>query len=292
MKKRKNNKQQLQYTLTLLFCEGHLEPSFITRILRTDGWKNVNNILMEKLPSVLHRFMAGRLNKFNAVGGSGNWSNKMGYTPWFILRKATNITQDFIVILNTGGKKNFVLMNEIVQLFKNIQGVNGFDEIESIPTNIALFYDSSKPISERKEIIQKNFQNVLLQSLEGFSFAQDYEIIDNTDSFNKVGLFIFAKEQNCTITEYMEPLLRVGNEKSFEAVDNFVQQIPPEETNEKWSKEPWNKAEAIISIAGQIKKTGNSTTEMIAEWSFLDNNAILNDKNTGQLIAFFQKIID
>jgi hypothetical protein len=280
----------MEQTLTFLFCEGKHEPPFIQRMLRTASWKNLTEKPSNKYPNSLQRYLLGQLNQLEAIATNGNWRSKIGLLPWYVLRRVQveKKKEDFIVIWNTGGTKNYTILNEVVKSFKAIQEINGFDEMTTAPINIVLFYDNSKPFAERITTFKKNLEAILPQSCEALSLENDGQIIENTDTFHKIGLFTFANsEKNKTLEEYFTPLMKIENEPIFDAANEFLKLSAV-----TWQQSDWNKERALISITGQLQKAGYSNDIFVSESTYLSNDKIKNDKNAQQLVAFIQEIID
>lgn len=277
----------MEQTLTFLFCEGKHEPPFIRRLLKVNGWRNRTDQPMTEYPNVLQRYLLGELNKYATIEQSATWSRKIGFMPWYVLRKRQNNTEHFIVIWDTGGDSNYKVMNEVLKSFKIIQKPNGFSELTPIITNIVLFYDADKSISKRIETVEKNLDKILPQFCSGLTLKNDIQIIEKTDSFNKIGLFIFANSEGSgTLEDYIIPLMKIDNETVFNAANNFLKLSETKRQEKKWSEQ-----KALIGITGQLQKSGKSNAVIITDCDYITNDKIKNDKNAQQLIEFIQKII-
>lgn len=277
----------MKQTLTFLFCEGTHEPPFIRRLLKVDGWKNRTDQPMTEYPNVLRRYLLRELKKYATIEESAAWKRKIGFMPWYVLRKRQNDKEDFIVIWDTGGESNYYIMNEVLSAFKIIQKPNGFNELSPIITNVALFYDADKSVSKRIGTVEKNLDKTLPQFCKKLTSKGAFQIIEKTDNFNKIGLFIFANSEGSgTLEDYIIPLMKVGNEPIFNAADEFL-----EFSEEKRQERKWSKKKALIGITGQLQKSGKSNSVIIEECDYITNEKIKEDKNAQQLIEFIQKII-
>jgi hypothetical protein len=280
----------MKQTLTFLFCEGKHEPPFIQRLLKVDGWRNRTDQPMTEYPNVLQRYLLGELNKYTTIEESVSWTRKIGFMPWYVLRKRQNNLEHFIVIWDTGGDSNYKVMNEVLKSFKVIKKIKGFGEITSIPINVALFYDADKSISDRIKTVQNNLSEILPNFCSNLENDEKLfqQISNQIDDFNKIGLYIFANEAGKgTLEDYIIPLMKTENELIFEVANDFIKLTEKGRQEKKWSNK-----KALIGVTGQLQKSGKSNAVIITDCDYITDNKIKNDKNTQQLIEFIQKIID
>jgi|GEM_PF-2289059 hypothetical protein len=280
----------MEQTLTFLFCEGKHEPPFIRRLLKVDGWRNRTDQPMTEYPNVLQRYLLGELNKYATIEESVSWTRKIGFMPWYVLRKRQNNLEHFIVIWDTGGDSNYKVMNEVLKSFKVIKNTTGFGEITSIPINVALFYDADKSISDRIKTVQSNLSEILPNFCSDLRNEEKLfkQISNQTDNFNKVGLFVFANEAGKgTLEDYIIPLMEKDNEPIFNAASDFIKLSEEGKQEKKWSEQ-----KALIGVTGQLQKAGKSNAVIITDCDYITNDKIKKDKNAQQLIEFIQKVID
>jgi hypothetical protein len=291
-----------------VLCEGPHDVAFITKILKTKGFKSNESTTLGKYPPPMNAILQNEVIKTN-VEDLNLTQVRRSLLPSNALKKEDSLI--FLYSLGGDGQKTSrqKILNELRQLIPEP------DEILSgrlpIDTTLSLlyFFDADdKGIEQRVNEINREIREVLTE-IQGNLFETHAQI--KTISQIRLGCFIFTEANNNTgkLEHILLPLMKQGNEAIFDNAESYLTHnfdddrlfplklqlqdgtVVENRSRRPKDKETYDQYKSIIGTVGQLQRSGKSNVVCISDSDFLTLDKILTTPKCQEIIAFFEAFI-
>jgi hypothetical protein len=290
-----------------VLCEGPHDVAFITKILKTIGFKSNENIKIGDYPEPINGLLISEVKKTN-VGELNLQEVRQALLPSNTLQRG----DDYLFLYSMGGDSK-ILSNSQPMLRKFISFIpkeeGGFDEALSKGGRLSMlfFLDAddkgiSTRIIELNNEIHKNFN------------VKPFENHKTTVDFNgiKLGAFVFTGLDNNTgkLEDILMPLMEKDNEKIFGNAEIYLNEhfddarlfpmklredeegiIYEERSERQKDKLKYDELKSRIGIVGQLQKSGSNNVVCIGQTDYLTLEKIHTNAKCQEIIDFVEGFI-
>lgn len=291
-----------------ILCEGPHDVAFIARILKGIGFKSNETTKIGKYPKPFDQLIVTEASKTN-IEQLNLTEVRRNLLPTSCLKR--DDTYIFLYSLEGDGKKD-----PRMRILKELRSfITEEGEYERLPIDtdlsILYFFDADeKGIASRLEDINSEIMEALPE-------IQEPPFKSNGDSFMvsklKTGAFIFSDNASDKgkLEDILIPLMRLGNEESFDAALHFLTSqydedrlfklrlkidantaIVTESRSEKArDKEKYDEKKSLVGAVGQLQRSGKSNVVCISDCDFISLDKIRNNVKCQEIINFFNSFI-
>lgn len=287
-----------------VLCEGPHDVAFITKILKTTGFKSDEGTKLSKYPSPINQLLTKEVTKTN-IGELNLQTARKVFLPSKALKRG-NI---HIFLYEMGGDSKILsnsppLLREFISFIPKEEG--GLTVLPS-GTELSLLYflDADdkgilKRIEELNKVIYENFKE------EPFKKHTDFPVFNGI----KLGAFVFTGSDNNTgkLEDILIPLMTEDNESIFQEAESYLSKHFKEERlfplklsinhegkmyeeRSKVDKLTYYTLKSRIGVVGQLQKSGSNNVVCIGQTDYLTLEKIQSNGKCQEIIAFFEEFI-
>lgn len=269
-----------------MMCEGPHDTAFISRILRVMGCGNDKTqigVFPKNLSNYLKSQYTPNVDTYPIYNARGN-----ALTPNYGLNYKNEI---LFLLYNMGGdsKKDNRLktVNYFLKLFQTEMATP-----ETIGFELHIVYEfDADQVGREQRIIQVNNEiREIVPDFPGIAHGE-YSIYNHI----KWGAFIFTapEEDKGKLEDMILPLMRIDNEDLFEDIEQVSNKRQDYNLYhlhmEKMNKDKWDKAKALIGMAGQLNKCGSANAAIIEQSCLVTDDQIKANKSCMDIGTYLLK---
>ncbi len=271
--------------ITAVLCEGPHDVFFLSKLLKSINFKKCEEIKLKDFPQPMDQFLISEAQKSN-VQDVNLTEVRQALLPHTVLKKIDSDVYFFLYAL--GGDSRSDLRNRILTTFVDATPKPG--ELTEIfndsSLSVAYFLDADDMgIPTRIDELNKE-----LKAIFG-----DIEPIDENGKVIEhhgigIGGYIFAEEGKETgrLENIIIPMMRIDNEVIF---DNATIYIDSHFDKSRVKKGNFKKDKSIISVAGQLQRSGSSNNVVIDHSDYITKPKIDSHPRCQEIVDFFSKLI-
>lgn len=291
-----------------ILCEGPHDVAFITKILKTVGFKSNENIKIGDYPKPINGLLISEVTKTN-VGELNLQEVRQTLLPSNTLQRG----EDYLFLYAMGGDSKILrnsqqILKEFIAFIPKEEG--GFDEALPAGTRLSLLYfldADDKGIEKRVEELNSE--------IDGNFKVKPFENHKTVAVFNKIkmGAFVFTGSDNTTgkLEDILMPLMAKDNEMVFDHAESYLSEhfdesrlfpvklrvdetgkIYDERSERQKDKLKYDELKSRIGIVGQLQKSGSNNVVCIGQTDYLTLEKIQSDAKCQEIITFFEEFIN
>lgn len=289
--------------ITAVLCEGPHDVAFLVKIIKSEGFKNIDNLKIGEFPTPIDLLLKAEVSKSN-IEDLNLQEVRQALLPTNALLKDNNYL--FFYSLGGDGKKK--LRNKIVLDFLSF--IPNKEEITATPLDtsfsILYFFDSDdKGIENRVLELNKEVEEIL--TVKPFSSHKETKKISEI----KFGSFIFSGEDNDKgkLEDILLPLMAMENEDIFSNADKFLSShfsddrlfplkieiennvLVEKRTDKVKLKLKYDNSKSIIGTVGQLQKSGSSNVVCISQTDYLTLEKIKNNDKCQEIVVYLNEFL-
>lgn len=270
----------MKNTIISLLCEGPHDVAFLSKVLKTNGFKSNESSKLKDYPQPISDLIINETKKTN-VNELNIQEVRSSLIPSSTLKKDSI----YLFLYSLGGDtKRENRINFLKDLITLIPAEGEFTPYPDFELGLIYFFDSDdKGISSRVQSINSEIESII--GSKPFTDHEQVSIIENV----KVGCFIFTKsdEDLGKLEDIILPLMRENNEVIFDQASHYI------DTHfvSKRCSGRFDKSKSTIGISGQLQKSGSSNVVCIAATDYLTPEKISTNTTCNKIIAFVNKFI-
>jgi len=269
-----------------VLCEGPHDVAFLTKILKSNGYKSNDNKKIGEYPVPYNNLLENEAKKID-INGLNIQELRSVMLPTSTL--INNDSQLFLYAVggDTRKDKRQKLLTEINSFIAKTEG-----EYEILPINTKLAVLYFLDADEKGEKVR--FAEVTSELKEIFDEFDDSEFGEKPIALfeNKltIGAYIFKEKGNDRgkLEDILLPLMKNGNDEIFDEAESY---IGTHFVKKRAKGKKFNKEKSIIGIAGQLQKSGGSNVVCIAQTDYLRDDKILADEQCIEIANFFKQFL-
>ena len=286
-----------------VLCEGPHDVAFITKILKSNGFKSNEKQTIGEYPfmgsilkSEVLKLKVEDLNvtkdedplksELAEIGKLNLQDTRLALLPLNALVR----NQDSVFLYSMGGdskilKKSQPLLKKFDAFIPKEAG--SFDEVIPADTHLAILYflDSDKKgIVTRITELNKEIYDTL--GLNPFKKHNTAVVVNKI----KLGAFIFTGEDNNygKLEDILVPLMQQGNEGIFKDAQKY---LDDNFDKSRIKKNNYDESKSKVGIVGQLQKSGSSNVVCIGQTDYLTLEKIQSNAKCQEIIAFFEMFL-
>lgn len=267
--------------IIIILCEGPHDVAFLSKILKSDGFKSFESLNLSEYPSPMNSLMIQEVSKSN-FNELNLHTVRQSLLPSGILKKDTNN----MFLYSLGGDSKKVTRQSIVTELVSFLPKEGKIEIMPKDTTISLvyFFDADqKGTSSRLSEIHAELKEII--EIESFN---EEKVINYRNL--KIGGYVFADDLDLgKLEDILLPLMKLKNEKIFEMAEKYYNSLLDEKRGKKKNRDI---KKSIIGIAGQLQNSGATNTVTIRHSDYISDDKIRANNKCQAIIKFFRNFID
>ena len=290
-----------------VLCEGPHDVAFITKILKTQGFKSNENIKIGDYPSPINKLLISEVTKTN-VEELNLQEVRQALLPSNTLQR----NNDYLFLYSMGGDSKILansqsILREFVSFIPKEEG--GFDEALPTGTHLSLLYfldADNKGISRRiEELNNEIYRNFEVRPI------RNHKAVANFNSI-KLGAFVFTGSDNATgkLEDILMPLMIRDNETIFSHAESYLNdyfddtrlfpmklrvndagELYEERSERPRDKLKYDELKSRIGIVGQLQKSGSNNVVCIGQTDYLTLEKIQSNAKCQEIIAFFETFL-
>lgn len=267
--------------ISVILCEGPHDVAFITKILKTIGYKSNEKEKIGWFPKPISDLFLSEVTKAN-VNDLNMQEVRQALLPSNTLQKE----ETYLFLYALGGDTKVDSRKKIVSHLNSFIPQKGEIAVLPIGTTLSViyFFDADKEgVQHRLDYINNEISSFFGAS--PFKASGTFEMIEGI----QFGCYIFSKESEETgkLEDILVPILSKENENIFQEAKVFLSK---NYTSTRGKKGDYDEQKSLIGIAGQLQKSGSTNTVIIGQTDYLTNEKILADSKCNEIIAFFNQI--
>ena len=290
-----------------VLCEGPHDVAFITKIVKTIGFKSNESIKIGDYPSPINGLLVSEVKKTN-VEGLNLQEVRQALLPTNTLQRG----DDYLFLYAMGGDSKILshaqpMLREFMSFIPKEEG--SFDEAMPKGTRLSMLYfldADDKGINKRvEELNNEMHKNFGVKPIEHHKTITVFNDI-------KLGAFVFTGSDNNTgkLEHVLIPLMAKDNEPLFDHAENYLNThfkdkrlfplklrinnkgtIFEERSERQKDKLKYDALKSKIGIVGQLQKSGSNNVVCIGQTDYLTLEKIQSNTKCQEIIAFFEAFI-
>lgn len=291
-----------------VLCEGPHDVAFITKILKTIGFKSNENIKIGDYPFPINNLLVSEVTKTN-VEELNLQEVRQALLPSNTLVRDKN----FLFLYSMGGDSKILInsqpiLKEFISFLPKEEG--GFDEVLPLDTRLSLLYfldADDKGIARRLDELNNEMYKTL--GVKPFENHNSVKIVNGI----KLGTFIFTGSDNNTgkLEDVLIPLMEKNNESIFQNAEKYLsdnfddarlfslkllinptdQTVTESRSIKQRDKLKYDELKSRIGVVGQLQKSGSNNVVCIGQTDYLTLEKITSDAKCLEIIAFFNAFL-
>jgi len=272
--------------LIIALCEGVHDVAFLSRILKTAGFKNKTGTKLNQFPPVIGNYLKAQIEGHFESLEQLNLHQKP-VLPSYILQKG----EQTLFLFALGGDSKIKATKDVIQAFSDL-AENDLDELQDFPTVSLLFLldADNHGIESRVSKIVKDFKSILpaITSIQ-LQSEKKQNLHENIGSYKKVGYHIFCEEGSPygKLESIIKPLMEKENEAIFTAASEFIKQY---QDIKRTKPKHFDPDKSVINIAGQLQRSGKANTVIISDSDYITEEKIRDNSTCQEIISLFEGI--
>lgn len=269
-----------------VLCEGPHDVAFLTKILKSNGYKSNDNKKIGEYPVPYNSLLENEAKKSD-INGLNIQELRSVMLPTSTLINKNSQLFLYAVGGDTRKDKRQKLLAEINSFIAKSE-----EEYEILPEDtkmtVLYFFDAD----EKGEKVR--FDEVVSEIKEIFDDFDDSDFDKKPVSLFEdklaFGAYIFKKKgkDKGKLEDILLPLMKNGNDKIFEEAEIFIET----HYDAKRAKgKRFNKEKSVIGTVGQLQKSGSSNVVCIGQTDYLTDEKILADKQCIDIANFFKQFL-
>ncbi len=274
--------------LITIFCEGPHDVAFLTKILKSGGFKSNDKLKVGEFPLPYSQLLETEAKKSNVIDLN---LQELRNT---IMPSATLQKEDsFLFFYSMGGESRKDKRQKL------LSAINSFipkskSEYSTLPENTVLsvlyFFDAdNKGVSNRLVEIGKEINEIINEIGEKTFIKNGHKVSLFEDTLN-VGTYIFYKQGEDTgkLEDILVPLMKLNNDKIFEDAERFIDE---NHNVARCRANNFDKKKSLVSTVGQLQKSGGSNVVCIGQTDYLTSEKIKANAQCIEITGFFNSFI-
>lgn len=293
--------------IIIALCEGPHDVAFICKILKSNGFDNIEGKKLSEFPQPMGALISGEVIKAN-VEILNIQQIRQNVLPLSTLQKEDN----FVFLYSMGGDGKKTSRQKVLSSIKGFVTEPG--EIkkgrETVNTlfSIAYFFDADKVgITARLSEVNSEIKDIFT-TFSNTTFSTNGQYVTCEDV--KFGTYIFTGKDNNLgkLEDILIPLMKSGNDAIFDNAEAYidkyfeqkrifpnkisvVKNLVTEIRSTKKKETDYDKEKSIIGITGQLQRSGKPNTAYISDTDYLTLEKIINEPKCQEIINFFTNFI-
>ena len=293
--------------IVTVLCEGPHDVAFITKILKTTGFKSNESIKIGAYPKPINQLLTEEVTKTNVE------ELNLQEVRQALLPSNTLQRDNVYLFLYAMGGDSKILINSQPLLEKFISFIpkeeGSFDEALPAGTELSLLYfldADDKGIPRRIEELNIEIHRKFTE--RPFRTHTDFPVFNGI----KLGAFVFTGSDDSTgkLEDILIPLMTESNEPIYQDAENYLtrhfndERLFPlklgingeDKMYEERSERPRDKLKydalkSRIGIVGQLQKSGSNNVVCIGQTDYLTLEKIQSNRKCQEIIDFFERFI-
>ena len=293
-----------QQIITVL-CEGPHDVSFISRILKSTGYKSNEAVKIGNYPKPFSALLTNEAIKTD-VEQLNLTELRQNLLPSSVLLK----DQNYVFLYSMGGDSKTAARQRILSELRGLiveEGEIIKDRDNDATIALLYFFDSDQHgVASRLAYINDEIKLALPGEVTANLFTNSGE--RKNVSKLKLGAFIFTSTDNNTgkLEDILVPLMCLGNEASFAAATSYLSDhydddrmfplklkidttgVIEARSTKAGDKERFDDKKSLIGTVGQLQRSGKSNVVCISDTDYLTLDKIRNSQKCQEIAAFFE----
>ncbi len=263
--------------ITLVMCEGPHDSAFLSRLLKANGFKAYSEPI-QTYPQPVKDFVVGQL-KVCDEGVNICESRNGRLLPSYALKKKEG--DDFLFLFNMGGDTQKEKREIIVKYMAKTANPMFSRGSEGFSLRLAYVYDADKKgvdvrISEVNDELKEFGIAIEPISQSGWSPLSKVEF----------GAYIFAdSNRQGRLENLVLPAMKDTCPKAFGAAEQYLDRRDSYGLPSEMGK-GYDIGKSLISIIGQLEKSGCANAAIIEQSHFIDNDKLMAYSTIKEIIRF------
>ncbi|MCP2026179.1 hypothetical protein L1276_001319 [Flavobacterium sp. HSC-32F16] len=289
--------------ITAVLCEGPHDVAFLVKIIKSEGFKNIDNLKISEFPTPIDLLLKSEVSKSN-IEDLNLQEVRQALLPTNALLKDNKYL--FFYSLGGDGKKN--LRSKIVLDFLSFVPNNEEITVTPLDTSFSIlyFFDSDeKGVESRVSELNKEIEEILNE--KPFNSHKETKKIKDI----KFGSFVFSGDDNNKgkLEDILLPLMVLNNEDIFSNAHHFLSDhfnddrlfplkmeiendVLVEKRADKLKKKlKYDSSKSIIGTVGQLQKSGSSNVVCISQTDYLTLEKIRNNKKCQEIVSYLNDFL-
>lgn len=262
--------------ITIVFCEGQHDIAFLSKILFAHEYK--------KYDKALDKFLKPFGDQYYSLMKDIEISDKkLGFQTDYKIPAVSLYKNDNLILFhNMGGDMKSSERNEVLAMYKNFKGDDGFTSSYNFEYKFLYFLDSDeKNIDDR--VGELNVELKLNTPLV------HNNVVTNIHHY---GCYIY----DGVLEDILLNLMKPSNDEYFVNSKNFIDANPINTDRQKEFKcfdetyksgNKFKEKKSVISIAGQLQFSGMNNSVIIAHSDYIKKSDILANDHCQNIIKLF-----
>ena len=293
--------------LITVLCEGPHDVAFITKILKTTGFKSNESIKIGAYPKPINQLLTEEVTKTNVE------ELNLQEVRQALLPSNTLQRDNVYLFLYAMGGDSKILINSQPLLEKFISFIpkeeGSFDEALPAGTELSLLYfldADDKGIPKRIEELNTEIHRKFTE--RPFRTHTDFPVFNGI----KLGAFVFTGSDDSTgkLEDILIPLMTESNEPIYQDAENYLTrhfndarlfplklgingegEMYEERSGRPKDKLKYDALKSRIGIVGQLQKSGSNNVVCIGQTDYLTLEKIQSNRKCQEIIDFFERFI-
>lgn len=278
----------------IVFCEGPHDVSFVDKILRHClSFNRVRNWVFKDYPSPLDKLFSQSVKTHAQEDLSLDMAHK-----FFLPDRVYESEQQIVLLFNSGGKTKHEQVSTWLSKFELLLEVakptTDGDNPRYIESAKYLFlYDADEDGIDKTCRDSESW----FAEIDGEEWLGRWERVPNNPfaalSGNKALYLFGADSGEGTLEDWLLPMLHKTNSVLIEKTERVVNDlfdwtIAPNQSQVAMTSK---RQKAVITLAGQRKKSGSSMSVVIDQGGCVDNDILKQDNNVKAFADFIEQIL-
>jgi len=264
--------------ITIVLCEGPHDTAFLSRMLRGDGYGNYCEQI-KGYPTCIRGFLTKQLK--SSVSGEKKLqeSRIVMLMPSYALERNGNL----LFLFNLGGdsrrERRKTILNHFIELYSGEPMEKG---IQDDQLRIAFVYDADeKSVDERLKEVKEEIKGLL----SGVSVSIGQGQWSSVGSI-AWGAYIFAgSNRQGRLEDLVLPAMKDTCPEAFGAAEQYLDRRDSYGLPSEMGK-GYDRGKSLISIIGQLEKSGCANAAIIEQSHFIDNDKLMAYSTIKEIIRF------
>ena len=287
-----------------VLCEGPHDVAFICRILKSIGYKSNEAVKIGEYPKPFDALLMREATKTD-VEQLNLTEIRRNLLPSNVLLRGENHV--FLYSLGGDGKKETRqrILSELRSLIVEEGEIISDRDNDAILSLLYFFDADNHGVATRLSHINAEMRETIPAEITTDLF------VNNGDKANvsklKLGAFIFTGADNNTgkLEDILVPLMRTGNEPSFDAAAEYINShydesrlfpliltidgggITEARSVKQKEKEKFDDKKSLIGTVGQLQRSGKSNVVCISDNDYLSLDKMSKNTKCVEIAAFF-----
>lgn len=265
-----------------VLCEGSHDTAFLSKILKSIGFNSNDGSKLSEYPDPYNQLLVNEAKKSD-VQSLNLQELKNVMLPNTTLKYKNN----YLFLYAVGGdsrkdrrQKLLIEVNSFIAKSK--------DEYEILPkeTKLTVLYFLDADNKGKDKRLDEVY-NEVKEVIEDFTKENPITLFNDKLT---IGSFIFTELEKDT-GKLEDIILPIMIEDNAEIFDNSKLFIEDHFDSKRVKKNNFNQGKSIISIAGQLQKSGSSNIVCIGQTDYLSLEKILKNEQCSEISEFFKQFL-